>query len=95
LLPGQVAPAVVADWLALAEVFVHPCRQLPDGRTEGLPVALREALLAGLPVLATSSGGITELAAPWAGRIKLLADDPGDARVYLSALSETLRSSLL
>jgi glycosyltransferase involved in cell wall biosynthesis len=95
LLPGQVAPAVVADWLALAEVFVHPCRQLPDGRTEGLPVALREALLAGLPVLATSSGGIDELAGPWAGRIKLLVDHPGDPGVYLAALSETLRSSLL
>jgi glycosyltransferase involved in cell wall biosynthesis len=95
LLPGQVAPAAVADWLALAEVFVHPCRQLPDGRTEGLPVALREALLAGLPVLATSSGGIDELAGPWAGRIKLLVDHPGDPGVYLAALSETLRSSLL
>jgi glycosyltransferase involved in cell wall biosynthesis len=94
-LPGQVAPATVAEWLAMAEVFVHPCRQLPGGRTEGLPVAVREALLAGVPVLATSSGGIAELATSWAGRITLLPEVPGEAGVYLAALSETLRAAVL
>ena len=59
-LPGEVPPATVQAWLALADVFVHPSRAL-DGRTEGQPVAVREALAAGVPVVASASGGIPEL----------------------------------
>ena len=41
-------------------LFVHPSRALA-GRTEGQPVAVREALAAGVPVVASASGGIPEL----------------------------------
>jgi glycosyltransferase involved in cell wall biosynthesis len=95
-LPGQVSPAVVADWLTRAALFVHPCRQLPGGRTEGLPVAVREALLARVPVVATRSGGLGELALPWAGQLRLIDDassGAGDgATVYLDALANALRT---
>ena len=43
---GRWPPGSVADWLALAELFVHPSRPLASGRSEGLPVAVREALAA-------------------------------------------------
>jgi glycosyltransferase involved in cell wall biosynthesis len=73
-LPGALPPAEVGAWLGASDLFVHPCRSLPGGRTEGLPVAVREALAAGLPVLASASGGLPELAA--AGhRVNLIPPD--------------------
>ena len=61
-LVGEVGPQAVRDWLALAELLVHPSRPLASGRREGLPVAVREALSAQLPVIASATGGIPELA---------------------------------
>jgi glycosyltransferase involved in cell wall biosynthesis len=60
-MPGEVPQPEVWRWLAAADLFVHPCRRLPGGRTEGQPLALREALAAGLPVVACAVGGIEEL----------------------------------
>jgi glycosyltransferase involved in cell wall biosynthesis len=62
-LPGLVGPDEVRRWLGLADLFVHPARILPGGRTEGTPVSVREALAAEVPVLATAGGGLDELAA--------------------------------
>jgi glycosyltransferase involved in cell wall biosynthesis len=44
-----------------ADLFVHPCRTLPSGRAEGMPLVVREALACGAPVIASASGGLTEL----------------------------------
>lgn len=57
---GVVAGADKADLLASSDVAVFPSRVLGDGRTEGLPVALLEALAASLPVVAAAVGGIPE-----------------------------------
>lgn len=54
---GQARDAI----LSRSHGFVMPSRRLPGGRTEGAPVALLEALSLGLPVVATSVGGIPEL----------------------------------
>jgi glycosyltransferase involved in cell wall biosynthesis len=48
--------------MAAADIFVHPCRSLSSGRREGMPVVVREALAAGLPVIASAQGGLPELA---------------------------------
>ncbi|MET0386989.1 MAG: glycosyltransferase [Polyangiales bacterium] len=48
-------------WLSAADAFALPSRRLPDGRSEGLPCALLEALAYGLPVVASRLPGITEL----------------------------------
>jgi glycosyltransferase involved in cell wall biosynthesis len=61
-LPGFVPRPQVAEWLRAADVYAQPSRVLPNGRTEGTPVATLEALAAAIPVVASSSGGLAELA---------------------------------
>jgi hypothetical protein len=53
-LAGAVPRAEVADWLRAADLFAHPSIRLPSGRTEGAPIAAREARAVGIPVVATS-----------------------------------------
>jgi glycosyltransferase involved in cell wall biosynthesis len=61
-LPGNVTQAALATWMMAADVFVHPCRSLPEGRHEGAPLVVREALAVGVPVIASALGGIPDLA---------------------------------
>lgn len=68
-LPGFVDP--VAPWLAAADAVLNVSRY------EGLSMAVREALDAGLPVLATRVGGQAESAA--SGLALLPADAPASA----------------
>ena len=58
---GNLPEPAVADVLAAADVFVLPSVIAPDGDMEGIPVALMEALAAGLPVVATRQSGVPEL----------------------------------
>jgi glycosyltransferase involved in cell wall biosynthesis len=63
-LPGFIPRAEVDTWLRAARVYVQPSRALWNGRTEGLPVSTLEALALGIPVIASDSGGLAELAQP-------------------------------
>ena len=45
----------ISDILSFADVYVHP------SFTEGLPSALMEAAMAGLPLIATKAGGMPEI----------------------------------
>jgi glycosyltransferase involved in cell wall biosynthesis len=63
-LPGFIPRAEVDTWLRAAGVYVQPSRALWNGRTEGLPVSTLEALAHGIPVIASDSGGLAELAQP-------------------------------
>ena len=83
-LPGLVSPTTLAEWMAAADLFVHPCRSLPNGRSEGAPVVVREALAAGLSVVASTVGGLSDLAGH--ARVTLVA--PED----LSALAAAIAS---
>lgn len=47
--------------VAGSSVFVMPSVELADGRRDGIPVALMEAMAIGVPVVATSVSGIPEL----------------------------------
>jgi teichuronic acid biosynthesis glycosyltransferase TuaC len=53
-LTGAVPRAEVADWLRAADLFAHPSLRLANGRTEGAPIAAREAHAVGIPVVATN-----------------------------------------
>jgi len=53
-LAGTVPRAEVADWLRAADLFAHPSGRLVNGRTEGAPIAAREAHAVGIPVVATN-----------------------------------------
>jgi glycosyltransferase involved in cell wall biosynthesis len=59
-LAGTVPRAEVADWLRAADLFAHPSGRLANGRTEGAPIAAREARAVGIPVVATND--VTALA---------------------------------
>lgn len=78
---GQVAPVDVPLWLAAADVFCLP------SRSEGMPVSVMEALAAGLPVVATTVGGIPEQLEEG---VNGLLVPPGDA----GALAQALRAAL-
>ena len=53
-LAGAVPRAEVADWLRAADLFAQPSVRLPNGRTEGAPIAAREAHAVGIPVWSTN-----------------------------------------
>ncbi len=72
----------VADLLAAADIFL-----LTSDR-EGLPVAVLEAMAAGLPVVATSVGGIPEVIDSTCG---VLVDPELDETALPQLLSSTLR----
>jgi len=85
-LPGLLGQQALALYMAAADLFVHPCRTLPSGRSEGMPLVVREALARGLPVIASASGGLTELRG--ASGVTLVAE--GDAAALAEALARAL-----
>ncbi|HKA88667.1 MAG TPA: glycosyltransferase family 4 protein [Haliangiales bacterium] len=71
---------------AAADVLAVPSRPLPNGRGEGAPQVVLEALAAGVPLVASDLPGVRELAADAAVLVP-----PGDA----GALAAALRGALV
>jgi len=61
ILLGAKTQDEVATLLKTAHCYVQPSIIMPSGKMEGIPVALMEAMAAGLPVVATAISGIPEL----------------------------------
>lgn len=57
---GAVDPRRVPGYLAIADVFVAPAKATPEGAAEGQGLAIIEAMLAGIPVVASRSGGVVD-----------------------------------
>lgn len=58
---GAVSGEKKAELFRLADVVVVPSIGSSNGQAEGLPVVILEAMASGIPVVATSIGGISEL----------------------------------
>jgi colanic acid/amylovoran biosynthesis glycosyltransferase len=58
---GAVRSNVVYREMRVADIIIVPSIKASDGAEEGLPNSLKEAMAAGLPVVATYTGGIPEL----------------------------------
>ena len=83
---GLTEPEVAAK-LDEADVFVLPSVVERSGDTEGIPVALMEAMAAGVPVVTSRITGVPELVRD--GETGLLAE-PGDVRDLADKLTEVL-----
>jgi glycosyltransferase involved in cell wall biosynthesis len=84
---GTQSEDEVARMLAAADVFVLASVVASNGRMDGIPVALMEALASGLPVIASRLSGIPELVRD--GETGLLAA-PGDAADLARAFQRLL-----
>ena len=74
---GGQGPSEVARAMASCHVFVVPSRTTALGEAEGHPVAPKEALAVGIPIVGTDSGGVPDVMPPQF-RTELAAEgDPG------------------
>ncbi len=88
LLLGRQPRDRVAELLREADVVVQPSIVLSSGKTEGIPVALMEALASRVPVVATAVSGVPELVEDGVtGRLVL----PGDDAALADALADLQR----
>jgi colanic acid/amylovoran biosynthesis glycosyltransferase len=94
--PGARSSEQVRAALAEARAFALPAIRLPSGRMEGIPVALMEAMAAGVPVVATRLSGIPELVQDGATGLLVEPRDPAALAAALERLlaDETLAAEL-
>lgn len=85
---GGLDHSQVAGWLKDLDFFVLPCVKDQQGDMDGIPVALMEAIMAGVPVISTGLSGIPELILTSEGGLLASPSDPEDlARVIEQAMS--------
>lgn len=89
---GALSQADVAELMRGVRVFVQHSRVAADGDSEGNPVAVMEAQLSGLPVVATRHAGIPEVVLD--GSTGLLVEE-GDVAGMAAAIERLLRDPVL
>jgi glycosyltransferase involved in cell wall biosynthesis len=77
--PARVTHGVIAG----AQAMILPCRRVAGGDVDGIPVALMEAGLAGVPVVTTAVGGILDLVEHERTGLIVPPDDPAAAAAAL------------
>ncbi|HXY94510.1 MAG TPA: glycosyltransferase family 4 protein [Acidimicrobiia bacterium] len=86
-LVGRRSMDEVAGLLGHADVVAHPSVVTAYGKTEGIPVALIEAMGAGVPVVATNVGGVPELVVDGATGLVVPPRDPARLADALCAVA--------
>ena len=86
---GPVANDLVPAWLGGLDLFVLACRMDSNGDMDGIPVALMEAMAAGVPVISTTVSAIPELIEPG---ISGLSVPPAEPRLLADAIRNMLVS---
>lgn len=89
---GRQTQEKIAQLLQDADVLVAPSVPTKDGRREGIPVVLMEAMSSGVPVLSSEISGIPELVVD--ERTGLLAH-PGDVAALANAIERYYRDPAL
>jgi glycosyltransferase involved in cell wall biosynthesis len=79
---GAVDPARRDELLSTASLVIIPSRVLPNGRSEGTPLVALEALAAGVPVIASRTGGLADL--------PVVHVQPNDPHALAAAIDRTL-----
>jgi glycosyltransferase involved in cell wall biosynthesis len=80
----RLGRADVREFLGTIDVFAHPSSE------EGLGQAVIEAMAAGVPVVASSAGGLPEIVAPGTGRLVPKGDPGALARAIEATLAAPL-----
>jgi glycosyltransferase involved in cell wall biosynthesis len=78
----------VAELLSTAHCYVQPSIVTSSGKTEGLPVALMEALACELPVVASDVGGVSELVRPGRTGVLVPAADASALAASIESVAE-------
>jgi colanic acid/amylovoran biosynthesis glycosyltransferase len=90
---GFLSQAQLREQFYRSHIFLHPSERGADGNQEGVPNAMLEAMASGLPVFATSHGGIPE--AIEHGTNGVLVDERDHAALAESLLDWTRRPEAL
>ncbi len=91
-IPADKVPQALSD----ADAFVAPYIELPNGDKDGIPTAMLEAMGAGLPVICTDAGAMTEAVRDGSEGLVVPQNDPralADA-IALVAADPNLRARL-
>jgi colanic acid/amylovoran biosynthesis glycosyltransferase len=87
--PGFVPPEQLRQIYYQSHIFLHPSHTAPDGNQEGVPNSMLEAMATGLPVFATTHGGIPEaIDAGVSGILVAEHDDNALGRALLDAVQD-------
>lgn len=92
-LRGFLSQADLAALYANSHIFLHPSEMPPDQNQEGVPNSMLEAMATGLPVLATTHGGIPE--AVTHERTGLLVPERDDEALFRALETITADSEML
>jgi colanic acid/amylovoran biosynthesis glycosyltransferase len=84
---GQQGHSRVAEELRVAHALVVPSRVAPDGDADATPVVMSEGMAAGVPVIASRLGGLSEHIV--SGQNGLLVE-PNDVQALAAALRKVL-----
>ncbi len=82
---GPLTQVDVSLLLRTGDCYVQPSIITDTGKMEGIPVAVMEAMISGLPVIASALSGLPELVKP--GETGWLVP-PGNSTLLADALSE-------